>query len=116
LAPLDAHAGFNVIAHSFVVHLIISKLSFVVAMSGILTMIHTDSMKQSGDTPSLATIEGLSNSNKVLPSTVGKILMCFGIIILLCTKIEFRSQSSLCWSTTAALSKYIPATTFFQQV
>ena len=56
----------------------------------------------------LLTNEGLSNNNKA-PATVGKILKFFGIMIL-CTKFEFRSRSSL-WSTTS-VSKYIPAPSF----
>ena len=54
------------------------------------------------------TNEGLSDKNKV-PATVGKLLKFFGVMIL-CTKFEFKSRSSL-WSTTAA-SKYVPAPSF----
>ena len=51
---------------------------------------------------------GLSNNNKI-PATVGEILKFFGMMILW-TKFEFKSWSSLC-STTAA-SKYVPAPSF----
>ena len=54
------------------------------------------------------TNEGLSNNNKA-PTTAGEILKFLGIMIL-CTKFEFRTRSSL-WSTTP-VSKYIPAPSF----
>ena len=59
-------------------------------------MTHTQAIVQ-------LTNEGLSDNNKV-PTTAGMILKFFGMIIL-CTKFEFKSWSSL-WSTTAASNMF----------
>jgi hypothetical protein len=44
-------------------------------------------------------------------TTKGEMLRFFGVVIL-ATKFEFHYRRSLCWATTAATSKYIPAPLF----